>query len=193
MKATTISGERSNCFQYSFLASWSTWVRSWRACGSGERPALSSSSASMQLQERVERDLGVDDHLAAAGHVHDHVGTQATLVGRGRHLLVEVAVLEHAGHLDHPAQLHLPPAAPRLRRAERRHQIAGLLLQLLVAEVELRHLLAQDPRRRPGARAPCPARPALVAGQRLAQRVEQVGDGLLALRQVALGRASGPR
>ena len=44
MKATTNSGERSNCRQYSFLASWSTWVRSWLACFL--RKALRSSSSS---------------------------------------------------------------------------------------------------------------------------------------------------
>ena len=33
----------------------------------------------------------------------------------GRDLLVEVAVGDHAGHLDHPTQLHLAPAAPGLR------------------------------------------------------------------------------
>ena len=140
-----------------------------------------------ELQEGVERHLGVDDDLAAAGHVHDHVGAQPAFVGRRRDLLVEVAVREHAGHLGHPAQLDLAPSPAGLRRPQRRHQVPGLLAQLLVPEMQLGHLLGQP---LVGALALelHLLEPALVAGQRLAQRIEQAGDGLLALVQVALRR-----
>ena len=189
MKATTNSGERSNCLQYSFLASWSTWVRSWLACFLRKALRSSSSSALGELQEGVERDLRVDDDLAAARQVHDHVGPQQAVRGRGRPLLVEVAVLGHAGRLDRVAQRHLAPAAPRLRRPQRGDQVPGLLLQLLVAEVQRGHALVQ---RGVGALAldfHVP-QPALVTGQGLAQRVQQLRDRLLALGEVALrGRA----
>ena len=39
----------------------------------------------------------------------DHVGAEPALVGVGRDLLVEIAVRDHPGHLDHPAQLHFAP------------------------------------------------------------------------------------
>ena len=88
-------------------------------------------------------------------------------------------MLDHAGRLDHVAQLHLAPAATRLRRAQRGDQVPRLLLQLLVPECSAAtrslqagvgalaldlHLLE----------------PPLVAGQRLAERVQQLRDRLLA-------------
>ena len=139
-----------------------------------------------ELQEGVERDLRVDDDLAAARQVHDHVGPEQAVRRRGRLLLVEVAVLGHAGRLHGVAQRHFAPAAPRLRRAQRRDEVPGLLLQLLVADVQRRHPLVQGGVGALALRFHVP-QPALVAGQGLAQRVEQLRDRLLALREVALG------
>ena len=102
-----------------------------------------------QLEEALERHLGVDDHLAPAGHVDHHVGPQPPLVALGGHLLVEVAVGEHAGHLGHPPELHLAPAPARLRRAERGDEVAGLLAQLLVARGAAAPPSRSGPRRRP--------------------------------------------
>ena len=120
------------------------------------------------------------------GQVHDHVGTEQAVRRRRRPLLLEVAVLGHAGRLDRVAQRHFAPAAPRLRGPQRRDQVPGLLLQLLVAEVQRGHPLVQ---RGVGALAldfHVP-QPALVAGQRLAQRVQELRDRLLALGEIALG------
>ena len=58
-------------------------------------------------------------------------------------LLDEVAVLQQPGHLDHPAQLHLAPAAAHVRRAQRGDQRGGLLLQLGRGLADRAHLLAQ--------------------------------------------------
>ena len=143
-----------------------------------------------QLEEGVERDLGVDDHVPSPGHVHDQVGTKTAVLGAGGHLLVEVTVLEHAGHLDHPAQLDLAPAPPSLRRAQRSDQVPGLLLQLLVPEMELGQLLAQHVVGTLALELHLP-QPELVARQRLAQRVQELRDGLLTLGQVTLRRGAG--
>ena len=83
------------------------------------------------LQVGGERDLGVDDDLLAAGEAHDQVGAEHAVAVVTRRLLGEVAVLDHAGHLDHPAQLHLAPPAAGLRRPQRRDERRGLLAQLL--------------------------------------------------------------
>ena len=186
MNATTNSGERSNCFQYSFLASWSTCVRSWPACFLRRALRVVLVVGLGELQEGVERDLRVDDDLAAARQVHDHVGPQKPVLGRRRPLLLEVAVLGHAGRLDGVAQRHFAPAPARLRRPQCGDQVPGLLLQLLVPEVQRRHPLAQGGVGALALDLHVPE-PALVAGQRLAQRVQQLGDRLLALREVALG------
>jgi len=62
------------------------------------------------FQIRIERRLCVDDHVLAAGQVHDDIRTQTTVgVGCGdRALLVEIAVVDHAGKLDDPFVDELP-------------------------------------------------------------------------------------
>ena len=72
------------------------------------------------------------------------------------HLLAEVAVLEHARQLHHPAQLHLAPAPAHGRRSQRPRQAAGLGLQPLVRGGQPAHLLASGGRRPGRARAPAP-------------------------------------
>ena len=61
------------------------------------------------VEKRLHGHLGIDDHPLGAGEVDHHVGTQPSFVAFGMHLLVEIAVLEHARHLHHPAELHLAP------------------------------------------------------------------------------------
>ncbi len=52
----------------------------------------------------------------APRQLHDHVGTQLAAIFTGqRVLLVEVAVRQHPGHLDHAFELDLAPAATRVR------------------------------------------------------------------------------
>ena len=58
-------------------------------------------------------------------------------------LLGEVAVLDHAGQLDHPAQLHLAPAAAGLRGPQRGHQRGGLVPQRLAGGPHEADLLGQ--------------------------------------------------
>ena len=81
-----------------------------------------------------------------------------SIVVRGRHLLVEVAVLGHPGRLRPRGAARISPQRPAgLRRPQRRDEVPGLLLQLLVAECKRRHPLAATWRRRPCAPPPCPA------------------------------------
>ena len=87
------------------------------------RSASESCRATGGVQERVERHLGVDDDVLAAGEVDHQVGAQQppSSVPCG-HLLGEVAAVHQPGELDDPAQVQLAPAAPDLRLAQRRGQ-----------------------------------------------------------------------
>ena len=53
------------------------------------------------IEERLKRDLGVDNDELRAGKVHHHVGPLAPILRGGGNLLLEVAVLQHPRHLDH--------------------------------------------------------------------------------------------
>ena len=79
-----------------------------------------------RLQVRVERRLRVDDHVLAAGQTHDDVGPHADrIVAADRLLLLEIAVLDHAGELDDALELELAPAAADARTFERVDEAAG--------------------------------------------------------------------
>ena len=140
------------------------------------------------VQEGLQRRLGVDHHLLAAGHVHDQVGAQGAIVVAHRHLLGEVAVADHAGHLDHVSQLHLPPAATRLGLAQGRHQRSGLAAQTLLRLDHRAQLLLQHA----GALDAVPVEPLQTRVHQLElfrDRRHQLLDRLLALLQLALGLA----
>ena len=78
----------------------------------------------------LERRLGVDDDALAARELHDQVGSeQPALVVALARLLDEVAVRDHAGQLDDALELDLAPAPAYVRRPQRRHEAARLLLQ----------------------------------------------------------------
>ena len=98
-------------------------------------------------------------------------------------------MLEHARHFGDAAQVHLTPAPTGLRRAQRRDQIAGLLLQLFVTLIELVDLFGQP---FVGALAGHlhPVQTKLIIAQRLLQRSEQALDRLLSLRQISRGRSA---
>ena len=91
-----------------------------------------------RLQIRIERRLGVDHDVLAAGQPDDDVGPHAALGvgGRNRRLLLEIAALEHPGQLDHALQLQFAPASADARPLERVDQAAGLAAQFLAGRVE---------------------------------------------------------
>ena len=81
--------------------------------------------------------------MLAARQIDDHVGPDAPLVAVQRLLLVEIAVIEHAGELDDPLQLELAPAAADTGPLQRIDQTAGFGLQLAAGRVERRDALQQ--------------------------------------------------
>ena len=97
-----------------------------------------------RAQVRVERRLRVDDDVLAAGQADDDVGPHAAIVvAVDRLLLLEIAVLDHAGELDDALQLQLAPAAADARPLERVDQAPRLGLQILAGRVERRDALQQ--------------------------------------------------
>ena len=142
------------------------------------------------VEERLQRHLGVDHHVPGARQMHDHVGAHPAVGAVLGHLLLEVAVLDHAGHLDHAPQLHLPPSATRSRGAQSRDQVAGLGLQLVLGLGERPHLLAQ-----PGVGLLTleleEPQAVLVAAELFAQGGEELLDGLGALVEVTARRLLG--
>ena len=110
MKATTNSGDGSTRFQYSFFERASTWAFIWRPWLARWVRRTAFVVGLVGIQKGLHGDLGVDGHVLAARKVHHHVGTEPAAVGVRCHLLVEVAVLEHPGHLHHPAELQFAPA-----------------------------------------------------------------------------------
>ena len=83
-----------------------------------------------RVQVGEERHLGIDHDVAAAGQMHHEVGTQAAVLAGHAHLLGEIAMREHARHLDRAAQLQLAPAAARGRLPQRLDEIARLATQV---------------------------------------------------------------
>jgi hypothetical protein len=60
----------------------------------------------------VERDLGVDDDLAAADEVDDQIRPQGAILQPD--LLAEVAPVDEPGQLDGATEVELAPAPPHL-------------------------------------------------------------------------------
>ncbi len=86
----------------------------------------------MGLEVGRQRHLGIDGEVATAGEVHHQVGAADRPGPLQGGLLDEVAVGHHPGQLDHPAELHLPPTAAYLRRAEGAGQLGGLAAEPVV-------------------------------------------------------------
>ena len=79
---------------------------------------------------RGEWHLRIDDDLLPSGQPNDQVGAESTVLRRCRDLLVEVAVGEHSGDLDHALELDLAPPAPGVWSTERVLQGRGLLTEV---------------------------------------------------------------
>ncbi len=102
-------------------------------------------------------------------------------------LLVEIAAGAHPGQFDHPAELHLAPAAPCLRPAQRGDERVGLIPQLLGGLPGKLHLLGQRSLRGlPGRLTLAELR--LDPGKRLPERLDELLDRVPAGVELA-GRA----
>ena len=91
----------------------------------------------------VERHLGVDDHRPAAREPHDHVGSLVPLRAGEVHLLLEVAVLDHAGQLDRTPQVQLAPLAAHVRLAQGGGERTGLAAEQVGGVPHVVDLLVQ--------------------------------------------------
>ena len=76
--------------------------------------------------------------------MNQQIGPQPAFFARHRGLRLEIAMIQHAGHLHHAAQLHLAPVAARGGRTQRRHQLAGFGAKLLLGFGQAAHLLLQS-------------------------------------------------
>ena len=101
------------------------------------------------IEYALQRRLGVDDDMLAAGQVDDQVGTQRRLIAGDRRLLGEVAVPDHPGELDHVAELHLTPLSAGVRLAQRGHERAGLGSETLAGVGKRLQLSLEPPARLP--------------------------------------------
>ena len=126
--------------------------------------------------------LGIDDDDPVARQAHHEVGLAVALLG----LLGEVAVRAHPGRFDHAAQGLLAPTPPCLVGAENFPQLKGLGGKRLALRRQRLELLLHFSERG-GLRVLGLLEALLIGGEVLLQRLDQRGDGLLALLQVALG------
>ena len=144
--------------------------------------------ALQRLDVGLACDLGVDDDAAAARHLDDEIRPDAPVVRRDMVLRLEVAVLEHPGHLDDAAELDLAPAAADVRPvAKRAHEVAGLAAQLLLRLGQLAHLLGER-RVRALARDLELLELPVDLLQRLLERADEMLDGLFLLPELGGGQ-----
>ncbi len=138
------------------------------------------------LEVGVQRRLHVDDEFAMIRHAHDHVGADDLVFAGGVHLLLEIAVLDHARQLDEPSQRDLAPAAADLGTPQGLDEILCLLCQRPLAKLHRLEL-------RPDAAIGFAARPLelvdlfLRGCERLAKWLYKLLDGFLAFTQVTPG------
>ena len=144
------------------------WSRTWRAW-SRRRASRSASAPVERVEVGRERCLGVDDDGLPARQAHDQVGAELAVRRGDGGLLLEVAVLDHPRHLDHPPELHLAPAPAHAGRPQGLHQVAGLGVQPML---RLGHRLDLLEQRRVGAgpRELDLVQRAVHPGQRVAER-----------------------
>ncbi len=74
--------------------------------------------ATGRVEERAERDLGVDEDVLAVSEVDPHVGALRAFVGLRGDLQVEVAALDHAGQTSDVLERGLAPRPAHLRLAQ---------------------------------------------------------------------------
>ena len=135
----------------------------------------------------LQRRLGVDHDLLLPGQLDQQIRPLLALRIAECLLLDKVAVLQHAGELDHAPQLNLTPATADGRRAQRPRQVGRLGLQLVLRTgqgAQLRRQLGVVA----GAFLLDLAQVGIDAHQGFANRLDDRVDGPLARVQVA-GRA----
>ena len=119
--------------------------RTWRACDSRCRVRSESSVASQASRYAASGTLASTITTFSPGRRTIRSGRSASVVGRDRDLLVEVAVRQHSRQLDDALQLNLPPAPPDVRGPQRSGEGRRALAQLrqLAPERPVRPLSCQ--------------------------------------------------
>ena len=79
-----------------------------------------------------------------AGQMDDHIGPQPPVLRVDVLLLDEIAVFQHAGHLDDAAELDFAPAAADLRAAERLDEVRRLAAEFFLRLPQRFDLLGQS-------------------------------------------------
>ncbi len=97
------------------------------------------------FEPRREGHFRVDRDLLAVRQRDDDIRPLGAGLPDGVHLLGEVHVLESSGGFDDPPELHLAPAPPHLRSAQRRYEPVGVGAQVGVVPAHSLHLREQPP------------------------------------------------
>jgi len=155
-------------------------ARTWRAAPLFVAGAFGGGQISFQ------RRLGVHYDALAARQANQQIRPQPAIFGGDYRLRVEIAALQHAGHLHHAFELHFAPTSPHARRPEGAGQTARLGSQLDLSFEQRADLLGQSGICS-GARRLHFVYVAIYLCQRFANRPHQVGYSLLAEFQVAAG------
>ncbi len=92
----------------------------------------------------VHGGFGIHDNRFSSWKSNDEIRAQALALVRGGGCLEgEIAMLLHAGELDHPAELHLPPLAAAGGLAQGFDECSRLPLQAELAFPQGPHLLLE--------------------------------------------------
>ena len=73
-----------------------------------------------------QRSLRIHYQSPAVRQHHNHVGTQATVLGIQSLLHAKIAVIHHPGHFDRPTELHFAPLTACMRSPQSLYQIGCL-------------------------------------------------------------------
>ena len=96
------------------------------------------------VEVRDERYLRVDDDLLLAGKPHDDVGSEhISVFARRRALFVEVAMLDHSGHLDDALELDLSPAPAHVGLLQGGGEIPGFDAEPILVAAKQRHAFGE--------------------------------------------------
>jgi hypothetical protein len=92
------------------------------------------------IEERLQWRLCIDHDVLASRQLHDQIRPQPAALGIHGFLLGKIAIGEHAGDLDHAAQLNFSPASADVRSSQRADQIASFRLQFFLRHNQRLHL-----------------------------------------------------
>ena len=91
-----------------------------------------------------KRHFRINDHYALVGQAYDHIWALTLSVARfNRGLFLKIAIVNHTGHFDRSAKLHLSPLPADLWCAQCLHEAARGFAELNLRLRELLELLLE--------------------------------------------------